>query len=344
MPAPIPIHLMPTPVRSPATPAVVAARDYASQVRLALACFGIMLLVVDPATHPVPQAAAAGLAVLLATGLLHRRGMPDRWLRIEEPFALMGGVFLVTLGPPGIAPLTLLWIVSAATGVVARGGRASATGRIVVVAVLASPMLRYGVGPDSAMILFAGCGLLLSVGTVSNETHELLRDPLTGALSRAALLAEAERMVSRAREDEPVALVLIDLDDFGKLNKREGHQAGDLVLQQAAHAVMSSMRRSDTFGRLGGDEFLVLAVGDGETVAQRALDAIASAGVGASAGVASAPFDGFTVPELRRGADVALRASKQAGKNRGTVFAGPDGGRATDAPAPGARPPAGRRR
>jgi diguanylate cyclase (GGDEF)-like protein len=312
-----------TAVRTPPTAAVAAARDYASQVRLALACFGIMLLVVAPQTHPVPQAAAAGFAILLGTGLLHRRRIGSTGLRVEEPFALLAGVFIVTLGPPGIGPLTLLWIVSAALGVVGRGGRASATGRLIVVGVLASPMARHGVDADTATILFAGCGLLLSVGTVSNETHELLRDPLTGALSRAALLAEAERMVARAREHEPVALILIDLDDFGKLNKREGHEAGDVVLQDVATAVTGTLRRADTFGRLGGDEFLVLAVGDGARVAQRALDAIATTGISGSAGVATAPQDGMTVPELRRRADVALRASKTAGKTRATVFAGP---------------------
>lgn len=307
-------------VRTPATPAVEAARDYASQVRLALACFGIMLLVVDPSTHPVPHAAAGGLAILLATGLLHRRRVPQDWLRVEEPFALLAGILVVTLGPPGLAPLTVLWLISAALGVVGRGGRASATGRIVVVAVLASPMVRYGIDAESATFLFAGVGLLLSVGNVSNETHELLRDPLTGVLSRAALLAEAERLVDRARADEPVALVLIDLDDFGQLNKREGHQAGDAVLQRVAHAVSTSMRRSDTFGRLGGDEFVLVAIGDGETVADRALQAITRAGVGASVGVASAPADGISVPELRRAADVALRVSKTSGKSRATVY------------------------
>lgn len=306
--------------RTPPTPAVAAARDYASQVRLALACFGIFLLVLDPSTHPVPGAAAAGLAIVLATGLLHRRRVPATWLRFEEPFALLAGALVVALGPPGIAPLTLIWLISAALGVLGRGGRASAAGRVIVVAVLAAPLVRHGVSAETATILFAGCGLLLSVGTVSNETHELLRDPLTGALSRAALLAEAERMVARARPDEPVALVLIDLDDFGALNKREGHQAGDAVLRGVADAVSATLRRADTFGRLGGDEFLVLAVGDGATIARRALDAIARTGVTGSAGVATAPHDGATVPELRRGADVALRVSKAAGKAGASVF------------------------
>lgn len=313
-------------VRAPATPAVEAARDYASQVRLALACFGIMLLVVDPSTHPVPHAAAGGLAILLATGLLHRRRVPQDWLRAEEPFALLAGVLVVTLGPPGLVPLTVLWLVGTALGVVGRGGRAGIAGRVVVVAVLASPMVRYGITPESTTLLFAGAGLLLSVGHVSDETHELLRDPLTGVLSRAALLAEAERMIARARADDPVALVLVDLDDFGALNKREGHLAGDAALRDVAHAVSTAMRRSDTFGRIGGDEFVLVAAGDGRTVAERVLAAIAGAGVGASVGVASAPADGISVPELRRAADIALRASKTSGKSRATVFSAADGG------------------
>ncbi|MEV4419422.1 hypothetical protein AB0L40_05525 [Patulibacter sp. NPDC049589] len=62
-----------------------------------------MLLVLDPAVHPVLQAAAVGPAIVLATGPLHRRQVPHHWLRVEEPFALLAGVLIVTLGPAGVS-------------------------------------------------------------------------------------------------------------------------------------------------------------------------------------------------------------------------------------------------
>lgn len=311
-------------LRTPPTQAVVAARDFAALVRISLAAFGCLVLAVEPSAHERPEAAGAGLAILLATGLLHRRGLTQRWLRVEEPVALVAGVLIVTLGNGGLGPLTLLWLVSAALGVVARGGRASAAGRVVVLAVLVSPVVLHGLTADGATLLVAGCGLLLSVGRVSNETSELLLDPLTGVLSRAALEAEAERMVARATVQHPVTLVLLDLDDFGSLNKREGHQAGDAVLREAARAMAASLRRSDTLGRLGGDEFVVLAAGDGETVAARALAAVRTARIDASAGVVRSPGDGADVPTLLRGADTALRAAKAAGKGRAALHLCPD--------------------
>lgn len=296
--------------RHQATPAVAAARALAARVRVALAAVGALLLLATPDLHPAPVAAAAGLAILALTGLVHGTRLPDRVLVFEEALATGAGVLIVTCGDGRVTVLTLLWLVSAAVGVIARGGRVDPAGQVLVVAVLASPLLRFGLTPETIGLLATGCGLLLVVVRLSAETAELLRDPLTGVLSRAALEAQADRMPT-------ASVVLLDLDDFGMVNKQRGHAAGDELLAAAADAMVGALRSQDVLGRLGGDEFAVLVPsGDGGTVADRLVAALAAVGVGASAGVAGG----------LGAADVALRTSKREGKGRTTIYDGPAAG------------------
>lgn len=306
---------MKTNLHTPPTPAVVAARGFAARTRLCLALLGGLLLVADPSVHPLPLAAALGCVIIAGTGLLHLRGVSVGWLRIEEPVACLAGVLLVTLGPAELAPLTFLWVVTAAVGVLGRGGRAGPAGRVAVLAVLLSPSLVHGPSAETITLLLGAVALLLSVGRVSNETSELLRDPLTGCLSRAAIEAEAQRRLV-ARDAPPLALVLVDLDDFGLVNKRHGHQAGDELLRVAAHAMVTALRRDDVLGRLGGDEFLILADGAAAGIAGRALDALRRAGVPASAGAVRAPNDGDALEALLERADLRLRDAKARGKGQ----------------------------
>jgi diguanylate cyclase (GGDEF)-like protein len=99
-------------------------------------------------------------------------------------------------------------------------------------------------------------------GIVVNE-FELRRiaqiDPLTGAISRKAFLAEAEKAISRfTRHARPCSLVMFDLDHFKTVNDTHGHLAGDAVLRAVGAEMHRIMRPSDSFGRLGGEEFAVL--------------------------------------------------------------------------------------
>jgi diguanylate cyclase (GGDEF)-like protein len=162
-----------------------------------------------------------------------------------------------------------------------------------------------------------------------------IRDPLTGLYNRRHLDASLHRMsAGRARlaptDRRPVALLLFDLDEFGRFNKEHGHAVGDDVLRTFARILLERLRASDLLARFGGEEFVVVldgasrpdAVRLAEEVRERfgrteirgingeALRATVSAGCGA-AGPEDATLDG-----LLAAADVGLAMAKHAGRDR----------------------------
>jgi diguanylate cyclase (GGDEF)-like protein len=101
-----------------------------------------------------------------------------------------------------------------------------------------------------------------------HKTDSLI-DPLTGIANRRAFLQDAEtRLKRQATEPRPIAVLLLDLDNFKGINDRFGHAIGDRVLQMFAEVGSGCMRRYDIFGRLGGEEFAALLV---DTSRERAL-------------------------------------------------------------------------
>jgi diguanylate cyclase (GGDEF)-like protein len=101
-----------------------------------------------------------------------------------------------------------------------------------------------------------------------HKTDSLI-DPLTGIANRRAFLQDAEAQLKRqATEPRPMAVLLLDLDNFKGVNDRFGHAIGDRVLQMFAEVGSGCMRRYDIFGRLGGEEFAALLV---DTSRERAL-------------------------------------------------------------------------
>jgi diguanylate cyclase (GGDEF)-like protein len=94
-------------------------------------------------------------------------------------------------------------------------------------------------------------------------------DPLTGICNRRAFLQEGEEHLKRQTSDPlPTAVMLLDLDNFKSINDRHGHQVGDRVLEIFANVTSSCLRRSDLFGRLGGEEFAAMLY---DTNRERAL-------------------------------------------------------------------------
>lgn len=99
--------------------------------------------------------------------------------------------------------------------------------------------------------------------TLQGELHRLATtDVLTGVSNRRHFFEIAQLDFEQARrEDLPLTFLLLDVDDFKKINDRHGHQIGDRVLQRLAHCGTYVMRRDDLFGRIGGEEFAAIFPG-----------------------------------------------------------------------------------
>jgi diguanylate cyclase (GGDEF)-like protein len=160
--------------------------------------------------------------------------------------------------------------------------------------------------------------------------QQALIDGLTGLANRRHAERSLETEASRAeRFGGPLAVVLVDLDDFKEVNDRHGHLAGDDVLRELATVLSETVRSVDIASRWGGEEFALILPGadavGGAQLAERARVALAErtiltqegvpVRVTASFGVASFPEHGEG-DDLLRAADSALYEAKKRGKNR----------------------------
>ncbi|MET0416274.1 MAG: EAL domain-containing protein [Actinoplanes sp.] len=186
--------------------------------------------------------------------------------------------------------------------------------------------------------------IILTVRDISTQnalrrelSRQAFEDPVTGLPNRALLLDRVGTALRRhARQSGRVSLLLIDLDDFKKVNDTLGHLAGDDFLRDVAQRMATVVRPSDTLARLGGDEFAILVEESDDlglnTLAQRLLetiktpvriadtDLIGSASIGIATTKAGETTDGDATDELMRDADLAMYAAKNAGRDRVAVF------------------------
>ncbi len=154
-------------------------------------------------------------------------------------------------------------------------------------------------------------------------------DLLTGLPNRLLIGKLLNQAIARAqRHGQPLAVMFVDLDGFKAVNDTLGHHAGDLLLVEVARRLEKSVRKSDTVGRLAGDEFVVLLedIGTREevlSVAEKIRTALVrpitvagrEARVSASIGIALYPENGQSAEELLHKADAAMYAVKQAGRD-----------------------------
>jgi diguanylate cyclase (GGDEF)-like protein len=168
------------------------------------------------------------------------------------------------------------------------------------------------------------------------EQHRMmaLHDPLTGLPNRRLLLDRADTALQLARRGNKVMAVLyIDLDGFKEVNDQNGHASGDTLLQHVASRLTHCVRQSDTVGRLGGDEFLMILTevrspDEVRIPATKIVQSLSkpfvvhgrSVKISASVGIAVYPDHAESIQDLIAQADAALYETKRNGKN-GYCFA-----------------------
>ncbi|HTW30193.1 MAG TPA: GGDEF domain-containing protein [Candidatus Sulfotelmatobacter sp.] len=159
--------------------------------------------------------------------------------------------------------------------------------------------------------------------------REASRDGLTSLWNRKAILSILERELLRAeRDEEPVGLIMIDVDHFKAVNDSRGHAAGDAILRIIATGIAAVVRPYDSVGRYGGEEFLIVAPACGPTetweLAERVRSHVAGCNImtGGSAihvslslGIATGK-KAVEIEKLLHAADAAMYQAKHAGRNR----------------------------
>ncbi|NLT05002.1 MAG: GGDEF domain-containing protein [Solirubrobacterales bacterium] len=228
-------------------------------------------------------------------------------------------IVAATFFSPRAVAAHMLWILVASGAILATID--SSTG--------ASPAVRWVVG---GLLLGIAATVMTRIAAGRRATEQLLRaeiaerkrlqrqlehlaghDPLTGVANRRRLEERIATELARARrEDSPLCVVTLDLDDLKAHNDTHGHAAGDRLLQRVAATWDASLRAGDLIARTGGDEFVLLlpncTLADAEALMAR-LCAEVGADCGCSAGAAR--WDGReSADELQSRADLAMYAEK----------------------------------
>jgi len=172
--------------------------------------------------------------------------------------------------------------------------------------------------------------------SVANEklSELVITDPLTKVFNRRGFFKRLQEELERShRYQHPFVLAMIDVDKFKAFNDMEGHLYGDEALRKVAQLLTSNLRRTDSLGRYGGEEFIVLLPEthpkEGIEICQRLRSEVEKgvfqgkkdpAYLTISLGVASFPDHGKTMDEMIKAADGSLYEAKESGRNRVNYF------------------------
>lgn len=190
-------------------------------------------------------------------------------------------------------------------------------------------------GEDDVITGFLGISYDLTEKKRADEYiyHVAHHDPLTGLPTRTLLRDRLEVAIERAKRSQDVlAVIMVDLDNFKRVNDSLGHQAGDTVLCEISRRLKSCVRKSDTVARMGGDEFVILlpnlrSVTDTQDISRKLLAATAQPIrigrheiiVTASIGIGFFP-DCDDVDALFKNADLAMYSVKARGRNSSEIY------------------------
>jgi diguanylate cyclase (GGDEF)-like protein/PAS domain S-box-containing protein len=202
--------------------------------------------------------------------------------------------------------------------------------------VWAETIYHYNLDPKTGRIEIRGVSRDITERRQAEEKirHMAQHDTLTDLPNRSLFSEMAERALAAARRERTrLALVFIDLDKFKPVNDTYGHAVGDLLLKEVAARIRLCIRESDTVGRIGGDEFVLLLpqVGSAENalaIANKVREALnrpflisaKQLNISSSMGVAIYPDHGANQPELEAHADFAMYQAKASGRDQVQLF------------------------
>ena len=190
----------------------------------------------------------------------------------------------------------------------------------------ASPIQTVYIAAYTVTLLMLTVGFLLMAADRLREEleHIASHDPLTGILTRRALLDVCERELARCRRHgRDMSLLMLDLDHFKAINDTHGHLAGDQVILDFVARVEALLRKADNFGRFGGEEFVALlpetSLDEAMVVAERIRADVAGKlvrpGCTVSIGVTAATPGDTGIASVLNRADEALYRAKGEGRN-----------------------------
>ena len=188
--------------------------------------------------------------------------------------------------------------------------------------------LGYITDPTDLDLMLARTRTLLEFKAYLDVCEEAaFTDHLTGLANRRRFERQLEREVGRVlRYGHPFSLLMIDIDNFKKLNDTFGHDAGDDAIRRISRVLREGTRGIDLAARIGGEEFAVLLVETSQTgalevaerlrLAVKSLETPSGGRITASFGVAECPTDAQTTSGILKAADVALFEAKRNGRDR----------------------------
>ncbi len=189
-----------------------------------------------------------------------------------------------------------------------------------------------------SMVILVIAGVLIHFKTIERSKAQLWKranfDVLTQLPNRDMFRDRLSQEIKKSdRTGQPLALMLIDLDQFKEVNDTLGHDMGDILLQEAARRILNCVRESDTVARLGGDEFTVVLsqlanASHAEDIAQKIIKRLSEpftlnlevAHISASLGITLYPVDALDIDSMMRNADQAMYVAKNNGRNRYSHF------------------------
>jgi diguanylate cyclase (GGDEF)-like protein len=320
----------------------VRLTDASPAVRRARMLVGLMLgagvLVLVPWIGWVPVAvfALAPVPLVALDRILVHAQRPERF--IAASLALHTALILAGVAVSGGVRSPLLpWVSIPVVTAAARfrlkvflvGALLATLGLLSAAAIASPPSLRHDPAPLIAVVVLLGALTVAEQPLLSAEMRwrrDAVLDPLTGLLNRQGLERRFREVAEQAKlTDDPVSLVVFDLDEFKQINDVHGHAQGDAVLQDVAYLLRKELRSFELLYRIGGEEFLLVLPGavvdTACEIAEQARCAIersrpAGQLVTASFGVSSARGDAIEFEPMFRAADRCLYAAKRLGRNR----------------------------